>query len=74
MVLMGNRILHLLDAPGGKTVIMSAIHWMGAFNRLDPTITISKLITMGVEAISHPYHYCIPRYRDNSTAKICFGA
>ena len=48
MVLMVDRILHLLDAPGGKAVIMSAIDWMGAFDRLDPTITISKLISMGL--------------------------
>ena len=48
MVAMVDRILQLLDAPGASAVFMAAIDWMGAFDRLDPTITIHKLITMGV--------------------------
>jgi len=44
MVLMVDRILQLLDAPGASAVVMAAINWMGAFDRLDPTITIHKLI------------------------------
>ena len=48
MVLMVDRVLHLLDAPGASVVVMAAIDWMGAFDRLDPTVTIHKLIAMGV--------------------------
>ena len=47
MVLMVDRILKLLDAPGTSAVVMAAIDWMGAFDRLDPTVTLTKLITMG---------------------------
>ena len=45
---MVDRVLQLLDKPGMSTVVATAIDWMGAFDRLDPTITVSKLITMGV--------------------------
>ena len=45
--LMVDKILRMLDGPGGKAVVMSAIDWMGAFDRLDPTVTILKLINMG---------------------------
>ena len=50
LVMMVDKILHMLDKPGATAVIFSAIDWMGAFDRLDPTITVSKLITMGVRS------------------------
>jgi len=48
MVMMVDRVLGLLDTPGSSAVIMSAIDWAGAFDRLDPTIAVIKLIKMGV--------------------------
>ena len=50
MVMMMDRILKLLDTPGASAIIMSAIDWKGAFDRLDPTITVTKLIKMGVRS------------------------
>ena len=50
IVAMMDRVLKLLDKPGMSAVVATAIDWMGAFDRLDPTITISKLISMGVRA------------------------
>jgi hypothetical protein len=50
IVLMMDRVLQLLDAPGMSAVVLAAVDWMGAFDRQDPTITINKLIKMGVRA------------------------
>ena len=50
IVAMVDRVLQLLDRPGMSAVVATAIDWMGAFDRLDPTITISKLVTMGVRS------------------------
>jgi len=50
IVMMLDRVLQLLDKPGMSTVVATAIDWMGAFDRLDPTITIIKLINLGVRS------------------------
>ena len=48
IIMMMDRVLQLLDKPGMSTVVATAIDWMGAFDRLDPTITVLKLINLGV--------------------------
>ena len=48
IIMMMDRVQSLLDKPGMSTVVATAIDWMGAFDRLDPTITIIKLINLGV--------------------------
>jgi hypothetical protein len=50
IVLLMDRVLQLLDAPGMSAVVLAAVDWMGAFDRQDPTITVNKLIKMGVRA------------------------
>ena len=50
LVMMVDRVKQLLDRPGMSAVVATAVDWMGAFDRLDPTITISKLVTMGVRS------------------------
>ena len=48
IVMMVDRVQQLLDKPGMSAVVATAIDWMGAFDRLDPTTTITKLINLGV--------------------------
>ena len=48
IVLMMDRVLKLLDTPGKTAVIMAAVDWKGAFDRLDPTVAVTKLINLGV--------------------------
>ena len=48
IIMMMDRVLQLLDKPGMSAVVATAIDWMGAFDRLDPTTTITKLINLGV--------------------------
>ena len=48
IVLMVDRVLKLLDTPGMSAVVMGAIDWKGAFDRLDPTVAVTKLIRLGV--------------------------
>jgi hypothetical protein len=50
IVMLMDRVLHLLDAPGMSAVVLGAVDWMGAFDRQDPTITVQKLIKMGVRS------------------------
>ena len=50
IVLMMDRVLKLLDAPGMSAVVMGAVDWKGAFDRLDPTVCVNKLIRMGVRS------------------------
>ena len=48
LVAMMDRILGALDKPGMAAVIRSAADWASAFDRTDPTKSISKFIKMGV--------------------------
>ena len=48
IVAMVDRVLQLLDKPGMSAVVATAVDWMGSFDRLDPTITIIKLVSLGV--------------------------
>ena len=48
LVMMVDRVKQLLDRPGMSAVVATAVDWMGAFDRLDPTVTVLKLINMGV--------------------------
>ena len=50
IVMMMDRVMKLLDNPGKTAVVMGAIDWKGAFDRLDPTVNITKLIRMGVRS------------------------
>ena len=47
IVAMVDRVLQLLDKPGMSAVVATAVDWMGSFDRLDPTITIVKLVSWG---------------------------
>ena len=48
LVAMLDRILGQLDKPGMAAVIRSAADWAAAFDRTDPTKSITKFIKMGV--------------------------
>ena len=48
IVAMVDRVLQLLDKPGMSAVVATAVGWMGVFDRLYPTITIIKLVSLGV--------------------------
>jgi hypothetical protein len=48
IVMMMDRVLKLLDKPGMSVVVMGSLDWSGAFDRQDATITIIKMIRMGV--------------------------
>ena len=48
IVAMVDRVLQLLDKPGMSAVVATAVDWMGLFDRLYPTITIIKLVSLGV--------------------------
>ena len=50
IVMMMDRVLKLLDKPGMSAVVMGSVDWTGAFDREDPTITIIKMIRMGVRS------------------------
>ena len=50
VVMLVDRVLQLLDTPGASAVVLGAIDWAGAFDRLDPTINVTKLINMGVRS------------------------
>ena len=45
-----DRILHLLDSSDRCAVIVSCADWRNAFDRQDPTKTISKFIRIGVRS------------------------
>ena len=47
IVAMVDRVLQLLDKPSMSAVVATAVDWMGSFDRLDPTITIVKLVSWG---------------------------
>ena len=48
MVMLVDRVLALLDHPGMSVVVMGAVDWIGEFDRQDPTMTVTKLINMGL--------------------------
>ena len=48
IVLMVDRILWLLDQPGKSAVFSAAVDWADAFSRTDPTITVQKMIRIGI--------------------------
>ena len=48
LVMLMDRVLSLLDNPGMSAVIMGAVDWMGAYDRTDPTKTVTKMISMGI--------------------------
>ena len=50
VVMLVDKVLGMLATPGAAAVILGAVDWMGAFDRVDPTISISKLINMGVRS------------------------
>ena len=50
IVMMVDRVQALLDKPGMSAVVFGAVDWKGAFDRQDPTITITKMITMGIRS------------------------
>ena len=50
LVAMVDRVLGQLDQVGMRAVIKAAVDWASAFSRTDPTLTITKFITMGVRS------------------------
>ena len=54
IVAMVDRVLQLLDKPGMSAVVATAVDWMGLFDRLYPTITIIKLVSLGVKPSLDP--------------------
>ena len=50
IVCLVDRIKSLLDQPGMNAVIVANCDWKNAFDRTDPTRSISKLIRMGVRS------------------------
>ena len=51
VVCLVDRILKLLDTKQGKAVVISSQYdWSNAFDRQDPTKTISKFIAMGIRS------------------------
>ena len=50
IVMMMDRVLKMLDKPGISAVIMGSLDWSSAFERQDATITIIKMIRMGVRS------------------------
>ena len=54
IVAMVDRVLQLLDKPGMSAVVATAVDWMGLFDRLYPTITIIKLVSLGVKPFLVP--------------------
>jgi len=50
-----DRILQLLEsAQGRKAVISAAVDWDSAFDQIDPTIAISKFLSLGIRATLIP--------------------
>ena len=50
IVALMDRVLSLLDKPGMRAVIATAVDWASAFSRTDPTLTITKFVKMGVRS------------------------
>ena len=50
IVMMVDRVQSLLDKPGLSAVVFKAVDWAGVFDRQVPTITITKMITMGIRS------------------------
>ena len=50
IVAMMDRVLSLLDEPGMRPVIASSVDWASAFSRTDPTLTITRFISMGLRS------------------------
>jgi hypothetical protein len=50
LVTLVDRIRLLQDDPENTAVVLSSYDWKGAFDRLDPTNVISKVILVGVRA------------------------
>ena len=50
-----DRILQLLESSQGRTsVVSAAVDWEAAFDRIDPTLAISKFLSLGVRATLIP--------------------
>ena len=50
IVALMDRVLSLLDKPGMRAVVATAVDWASAFSRTDPTLTITKFVNMGVRS------------------------
>ena len=50
IVAMMDRVLSLLDKPGMRAVIASSVDWTSAFSQTDPTLTITRFISMGLRS------------------------
>ena len=50
IVALMDRVLSLLDKPGMRAVVATAVDWASAFSRTDPTKTITKFVNMGVRS------------------------
>ena len=48
IVCMVDRIKSLLDKPGMRAVVAASTDWAAAFSRTDPTLSIKKMIKMGI--------------------------
>ena len=48
IVCMIDRIKSLLDKPGMRAVVAASTDWAAAFSRTDPTLSIKKMIKMGI--------------------------
>ena len=57
IVAMVDRVLQLLDKPGMFTVVATAMDWMGAFDRLDPTYHHNQAGLPGGEALLGSHHH-----------------
>ena len=48
IVCMVDRVKNLLDKPGMRAVVAASTDWAAAFSRTDPTLSIKKMIKMGI--------------------------
>ena len=48
IVCMVDRIKSLLDKPGMRAVVAASTDWAAAFSRTDPTLSVKKMIKMGI--------------------------
>ena len=48
IVCLVDRVESLLDKPGMRAVITASTDWAAAFSRTDPTLSVKKMIKMGI--------------------------